>query len=153
MFVYLLSLGLFAAGQVGPPAGAGRSGSISTVAGSGAFVTGDHGWSLRAGLDRPGDVPVDGTGKLYIGDLGNNRVRRVDLASTITTVAGTGSNGFSGDGRQAADGRFERPAGVAMDDAGNPYIADPNNNRVRGVTFLGGVAPAIPMSDDHADDQ
>ena len=83
-------------------------------------------------------MAVDGTGNLYIADTENHRIRKVDATGTITTFAGwgppgLGRGGFGGDGGPAIKGRLDNPHGVAVDGAGNLYIADTWNNRIRKV--------------------
>ena len=108
-----------------------RSGRMTTVAGTGeAGYGGDGGSPVRARLDNPYDVAVDSAGSLYIAEFSNHRIRRV-AAGTITTVAGTGVAGFSGDGGAAGEARFNAPAGLALDGAGDLYIADAFNDRIR----------------------
>jgi uncharacterized protein (TIGR03437 family) len=118
------------------------AGMITTIAGSspGGF-SGDGGLAVNALLSSPSGVVVDAAGNLYIADLGNNRVRKIDPTGIITTVAGD-SFGFSGDGGFAAYAGLEAPYGVAVDTAGNLYIADSGNGRIRKVTF-GKAAPAV----------
>src|ERR1035437_6377065 len=109
-------------------------GTITTVAGNGAYrFSGDGGPATSAWLNIPEAVAVDSAGNLYIADLDNYRVRKV-THGTITTVAGNGSPGFSGDGGPATLASLSQPTGVAVDSAGNLYIADPNNQRVRKVS-------------------
>jgi hypothetical protein len=86
-------------------------------------------------------VAVDGQGNVYIADLGNQRVRKVSRGGTITTIAGTGKYGFSGDGGPATSARLYNPYGVAVDGKGNVYIADHLNSRVRKVSTR--AAPVI----------
>ncbi len=119
------------------------SGRMTTVAGTGeAGYSGGGGNPLRARLDNPYDVAVDGAGDLYIAEFGNHRIRRVS-AGAITTVAGTGVAGFSGDGGAATAAKIHSPAGVAVDGAGDLYIADTYNHRIR--KFRPGVL--LPPSD------
>jgi len=80
---------------------------------------------------------VDGSGNLYIADRSNHRVRRVDPAGVITTVAGTGGRGYGGDGGPAASAQLDTPSGVAVDGSGNLYVADYSNHRVRKVDLAG----------------
>ena len=108
------------------------SGNISTTAGTGA--NGDGGAATSATLSSPEGVALDGSGNLYIADEGNHRVRRVDVATgNISTVAGTGTSGFGGDGGAATAATLYFPRGVALDGSGNLYIADSGNRRIRKV--------------------
>src|SRR5207249_2446819 len=94
-------------------------GLLSTVAGNGTLgFSGDGGPAVAAQLRDPRGVAVDGSGSLYIADSGNLRVRRVTAAGIISTIAGTGANGFSGDGGPASSAQLSA-AGVAVDAAGN----------------------------------
>jgi uncharacterized protein (TIGR03437 family) len=117
------------------------AGIISTVAGNGSpGYTGDGGPATSAELFANGSVSglaVDDAGNLYISDGENHAVRKVDTTGTITTVAGTGAPGFSGDGGPANKALLDFPAGIALDNAGNLYIADSSNNRVRRVDKAG----------------
>lgn len=110
-------------------------GTISTVAGNGgvAGFGGDGGLATAAFLDTPTGVAVDGSGNLYIADSHNHRIRKV-IGASITTVAGSGTAGFSGDGASAIAANLNLPSAVAVDAAGNIYIADTNNQRVRKVS-------------------
>ena len=115
------------------------SGTIVTFAGGGnAF--GDGGPALEARLEYPAGVAVDGAGNVYIADLGSNRIRRVDPSGTIATVAGTGERGFAGDGGAAVEALLANPTDVAVDEAGNIYIADAYNGRIRRVDISGTIA-------------
>src|SRR5207247_3453872 len=84
-------------------------------------------------------LALDGRGNLYIADNRNHRVRKVDPAGTITTIAGNGKPGFSGDGGPATSAQLYVPQGVAVDGAGNVYIADQFNGRVRKVNAAGTI--------------
>ena len=117
------------------------AGAISTVAGTGERgYGGDGGPALRAQLAEPWGAAVDGMGNLYIADKGNNRIRKVDAAGVISTVAGSGGWGYGGDGGPALQARFLAPSGVAADAAGNLYIADTGNNRIRKVDAAGVIS-------------
>jgi hypothetical protein len=110
------------------------SGIISTIAGNGTSgYSGDGGPATAAQLDTPWDVAVDSAGNIYIADSWNNCIRKVDPTGVITTVAGNGTQGYSGDGGPATGAQFYIPFGVAVDLQGNIYIADSGNNRVRKV--------------------
>lgn len=110
------------------------SGVITTVAGDGGTnYGGDGGLAGLALLDTPLGVAIDSQGDLFIADTGNNRVRKVDASGTITTVAGTGQPGYSGDGGNALAAALNGPASVAVDAKGDVYIADTKNQRVRKV--------------------
>jgi uncharacterized protein (TIGR03437 family) len=109
-------------------------GIITTVAGNGsAGFSGDGGPAISASLDGPEDVAVDAAGRLYIADTYNNRIRQVS-GGTITTVAGNGEEGYSGDQGPATSASLDEPAGVAVDAAGNLLIAGGINNCIRRVS-------------------
>ncbi|TBR21117.1 tandem-95 repeat protein, partial [bacterium] len=119
----------------------GTDGIIRSVAGNGQTgFSGDGGLATQAKLNLPVAIAVDPNGKLFIADSGNMRVRVVDTAGVITTFAGNGTQGFSGDGGPAAAAALAWPSGVAVDAAGVVYISDTNNNRVRRVTMDGKIA-------------
>jgi uncharacterized protein (TIGR03437 family) len=114
------------------------SGIISTVAGNGTGgFSGDGGPATSASLDYPLGVAADAAGNLYMADSGNNRIRKVSPSGTISTVVGNGTSGFSGDGGPATSASLLDPSGVALDAAGNLYIADSRNNRIRKVSPSG----------------
>ena len=110
---------------------------ISTVAGNGSQgFSGDGGLATSAQLTRPIAVAVDSLGNLFVGDGGNNRIRRVDaVTQVISTVAGNGSQGFSGDGGPATSAALSDFSGVAVDGSGDLFIADFANNRIRKVAL------------------
>jgi uncharacterized protein (TIGR03437 family) len=120
-------------------AGGGRvrkvsNGVITTVAGNGASgFSGDNGPATSAQLSIPSAVALDSAGSLYIADSENNRIRKVSNG-TITTVAGNGTGGFSGDNGPATSAQLSLPQGLAVDPEGNLYIADYGNNRIRKVS-------------------
>ncbi len=115
------------------------SGVITTVAGSGnscfpkTGACGDGGPATSANLTTPYSVSLDGKGNLYIADYYTCRVRKVNSSGTISTLAGTGVCGFTGDNGPATSAKLNYPYGVASDAAGNVYIADSKNNRIRCV--------------------
>ena len=114
------------------------SGIITTVAGNGSSeFSGDGGPATSASLTNPFGVALDGTGNLFIADEGSNRIRKVDTSGIITTVAGNGSSGFSGDGGPAISASLSGPIGVALDGTGNLFFADAGNNRIRKVDTSG----------------
>jgi uncharacterized protein (TIGR03437 family) len=119
-------------------------GLISTFAGNGrSGFAGDGGFAVGASLNIPSDLAIDLAGNLYIADSGNNRVRKVDPSGIITSVAGTGINGFAGDGGPAALATLNYPWGLTTDSAGQVYIADRVNSRVRQISAPALGAPAL----------
>jgi len=115
-----------------------RNGVITTVAGNGiSGYSGDSGAAIDAQLSWPKDIAFDGQGNLYIADTANNVIRMVSSSGVITTIAGTGQSGFSGDGGAAIAATMNLPSGLAVDGAGNLFIADTNNFRVRKITAAG----------------
>ncbi len=120
-----------------------RQGVITTVAGGGAARTsqgsfsGDGGPAAQARLQEPIGIVFDAAGNLYIADRDNARIRKINLDGVITTVAGTGEAGFSGDGGSATSARLSSPYYLAFDADGNLYIADKGNNRIRKVDRSG----------------
>jgi len=113
------------------------SGIITTVAGNGTRgFSGDSGPATDA-MIYPADVAVDNAGNLFIADSDNYRIRKVDPSGIITTVAGNGTWGFSGDGGPATDAMISYAMDVAMDSTGNLFITDYNNNRIRKVDLSG----------------
>lgn len=111
------------------------TGNISTVAGNGtAGYSGDNGYATSAELNNPCSVALDASGNLYIADTSNNVIREVSVTTgVITTVAGNGGAGYWGDGGIATSAGLNQPNDVKVDGAGNIYIADSGNSRIRKV--------------------
>ena len=138
-----------------------QNGVITTVAGSGdrpnpnpmdinvpGAFSGDGGPATSARFAGPGNIALDASGNLYIADNENHRIRKVDNAGIITTVAGSGAffsdpGGFSGDGGPATSALLNLPIGVAVDAAGNIYIADSGNHRIRKVDTGGTITTVV----------
>jgi uncharacterized protein (TIGR03437 family) len=113
---------------------------ITTIAGNGSSgYSGDNGPATGAKLNYPGAVAVDASGNVYIADTGNNVIRKVS-GGVITTIAGNGSAGYSGDNGPATNAQLNAPYGVAVDVAGNVYIADMYNSAVR-LLYTGSSGP------------
>ncbi len=119
-------------------------GAIATIAGNGASgYSGDGGPAVSAQLNGPIDVAEDPSGNLYIADYGNHTIRKVDTGGIISTFAGTGVPGFAGDGGPAISAQLKYPMGLAVDAAGNVYIADTFNYRIRRVTPAGVISTVV----------
>lgn len=117
------------------------SGIINTIAGNGTGAyAGDGGFAIPAEIFNPRGVAVDSAGNVYLTDVGNNRIRKL-TASTgiISTIAGTGTAGYSGDGGPATSAQINFPIGIVLDSAGNIYFADYNNNRIRKIAASTGI--------------
>lgn len=111
------------------------NGIITTVAGNGqSGYAGDGGLAINASLNKPNDIIFDSNGNLIFSDLQNHCIRKIDANGIITTIAGTGVNGYSGDGGAAVLAELKNPDGIAIDGAGNLFIADTSNNRIRKIT-------------------
>jgi sugar lactone lactonase YvrE len=116
-------------------------GNISTFAGNGlTSYSGDSGGATQAQFNTPSGVAIDAAGNIYVADTINNAVRQITTKGVISTFAGTGTAGFSGDGSAANKGQLNAPQGVAVDAAGNVYIADSGNLRVRVVGTNGNIS-------------
>jgi uncharacterized protein (TIGR03437 family) len=117
------------------------SGIITTVAGADGPVAGDYSGCAPppASLNRPTALAAGAVGTVYIADTGNNRVMALAPGGQLTLFAGTGTAGFSGDGGPATAATLKAPAGLAVDSAGNVYIADTGNNRLRKVAPGGAI--------------
>jgi uncharacterized protein (TIGR03437 family) len=114
------------------------AGSINTIAGTGAALfSGDGGLATAAGINVAVDVSADRAGNLFIADQFNHRIRKISKNGAISTVAGTGVPGYSGDGGLAVNAQINTPTGIFADSAGNLYIAEPGNQRIRKVDSSG----------------
>ena len=115
---------------------------VSTIAGTGVVgYAGDGGAASAATVAQPGAVAYDKSGNLYVADTNNHVIREITPSGTITTIAGTGAEGFAGDGGAATAAQLDTPTGVAVDASGNVYIADSHNQRIRKVS--GGTITTI----------
>ena len=120
------------------------TGIITTVAGTGEQgFHGDGGPAVQAAISLPRDVVLDAEGSLYIADGANNRIRKVDSNGTITTVVGTGRTEFSDDGDPAHKASLSMPYSIALDPAGNLFIVDTGNYRVRRIDASTGVITTV----------
>ncbi len=121
-----------------------RAGIIRTVAGTGkeGFAN-DDGPALKARIDFPWSVTALEDGRILVAETGNNRIRAIDRAGIIRTIAGTGQRGFSGDGGPATKARLDRPQMAVADTSGNFYIADTNNSRIRRVRPDGTIVTIV----------
>ena len=119
---------------------------IDTIAG--LPISGDGGPAVQVQIGSPWGVAVDGAGNLYIADKYQHQIRKVDSTGIITTIAGTGTYGFGGDGGPATEAWLDSPTGVAVDGAGNLYIADRDNNRIRKVDSTGTITTIAGTGED-----
>ncbi len=119
-------------------------GTITRFAGNGnGGFAGDGGQATSAQVDRPNGVAVDSSGNVFIADRFNNRVRKVATNGVITTVAGTGTAGYSGDGGAATSAKLNEPSRVAVGPDGTLYIADRGSDAVRAVNMQNGIIRTI----------
>ena len=123
--------------------------AISTIAGTACGDSGDGGAAAKAELSFPAGVAIDTKGNVYVADTGNNRIREIDAKShVITTVAGNGAAGFSGDNGIATGAELDGPTGIAVDGHSDLFVADTNNCRVREVPTASGISSVAPIAGD-----
>lgn len=126
------------------------TGIISTIGGTGvAGFSGDGGSATSANFNFPTGMAVSTTGEVYVADYLNNRIRKISSTGIVTTVAGNGTAAFAGDGGQATIASINLPTGVSVDPAGNIFIADRNNYRIRKVTAASGVITTVAGSGNY----
>lgn len=119
-------------------------GIITTVAGNGVNTfAGDGSSAVFASLNQPAGVTFSSTGVMYISDYGNHRIRRVSTGGIISTIAGTGTGGYSGDGGAATAAQIQFPTGINIDPSGNIYFAEQGNNVIRKITIATGIISTV----------
>lgn len=117
-----------------------KNGVLSVYAGTGSIgFSGDNGLAINAKFNYPEGVAVDVAGNVYVSDTQNRRIRKITTNGNIVTIAGNGTNGFSGDGSSALLAELSTPKGLACDTVGNIYFADADNNRIRRVDSNGNI--------------
>ena len=121
------------------------AGVVTTLAGTAGASGSADGTGAAASFSFLGGVAVDGTGNAYVADTNNHTIRKITAAGVVTTLAGTAEVSGSADGTGAA-ARFSFPSGVAVDGAGNVYVADTGNNTVRKITAAGVVTTVAGSS-------
>lgn len=128
-----------------------KAGVINRIAGTGTAGLGKGSSAAHSALDHPQNVVVDAQGDVFISDTYNNRVVEVTSKGKVTTVAGSGVAGYSGDGGRAASAKLNEPTGLALDAKGNLYIADSANNVIRRVDVKTGIITTV--AGDYAADK
>jgi sugar lactone lactonase YvrE len=120
------------------------NGTISTIIGNGtAGYTGDGAAASSAKINTPSGIVIDASGNIYISDMNNQVIRKINTAGTISTFAGNGTAGFSGDAVAATAAKLNYPLGLAIDGSGNLYISDCTNNRIRMVNTSGTISTVV----------
>jgi Ca2+-binding RTX toxin-like protein len=126
--------------------------TLSTIAGTSPGYSGDGGQATSARLDGPWGVAVDAAGSVYVADENNHRIRKISPAGVITTVAGTGVSGYSGEGGQATSAQLNHPLDVEVDASGNVFVADFLNHRVRRISTAGIITTVAGTVNGYAGD-
>jgi len=122
---------------------------INAIAGTGTasadptLANGDGGLATSATFNFPYGVAIDSSGNVYISDRSNKKIRKITASGIISTIAGTGTSGATGDGGSATSATLNFPTGVAVDLSGNVYISDTNNNKIRKITASTGFITTI----------
>lgn len=128
-----------------------RQGIIHTICGQGMRApgyNGDGGLAMRATLYNPMGIAVDKNGNIFVADLSNHVIRRINSAGIVSTIAGNGQLGYSGDGGPATAARLNRPFGIAIDDAGNLFISEEENHVIRKITTAGVISTIAGTGDE-----
>ncbi len=122
------------------------SGIINTIAGNGIQgFSGDGGLATNSELNVAAGIVFSTLGDLYIADQENNRIRKINNSGIITTIAGNGTPGFSGDGGQASSAQLHYPAGICLDSSGNLFVIDTYNNCIRKIDSIGIISTIVGM--------
>ncbi|MEO8172936.1 MAG: SMP-30/gluconolactonase/LRE family protein, partial [Sediminibacterium sp.] len=116
-----------------------RDGIVTTLAGNGKAGSDNSNTGSRASFNRPGGICVDKLGNVYVADVFNHKIRKITAAGAVTTLAGNGHQGYVDDARGLI-AEFDFPVDVAVDDAGNVYVVDEGNNKIRKITPNGSVS-------------
>jgi sugar lactone lactonase YvrE len=120
------------------------TGIITTIAGTGTpGFSGDNTLATAAQLNLPTALAIDSANNFYLADTGNHRIRKISAAGIITTIAGTGTQGFSGDAGPATAAAIDSPTGLALDAANNLYLADTHNHRIRRIDAITGIISTL----------
>jgi sugar lactone lactonase YvrE len=119
------------------------TGILTTIAGGPPGFSGDNALATAAQLNLPTALALDASNNLYLADTGNHRIRKISAAGIISTVAGTGTQGFSGDSGPATSATIDSPTGLALDASNNLYLADTHNHRIRKITAATGIISTL----------
>ena len=119
------------------------TGILTTIAGTTPGFSGDNALATAAQLNLPIALALDASNNLYFADTGNHRIRKISAAGIISTVAGTGTQGFSGDSGPAISATIDSPTGLALDASNNLYLADTHNHRIRKITAATGIISTL----------